>query len=447
MIGTLRKWTWRQSLMALTAGLLALSAMPIGNAQQGQIPLNPEVSGDVEFWHFWGSPVRRNAIRRVVAQCQAELPNISVTETFKPWGDIWTANIAAVAARSGMPDVIVADRLQLPRDAADGIYQSLGDRAEADGVDPAAFWDFTWQQTLYEGETYGLPFETDVRVLFYNKNLLEEAGLDPANPPSTWEELWAAADALDIKNEDGTFERITFYPTYGNVGPDLWAMANGHEFVQDGQPVVDDPAVAETLEWMKRWIDRYGGWAETQRFLAQYGAAPNDAFMAGGVVMKVDVAGYNSTLNFYRPKATLADGSTPDMDWGVSLPPYQVEPATWSGGFTLSIPSGAENPEAAWEFIKCAASGPGQVSWARDTYSIPSDIAAARDPVLMADPSWSFFIDAMEVGVNIPFVPAYSNWIEQLNTRLESVWTGDVSVEEALSEAQQDIDSTVEQNR
>ncbi|HZJ09614.1 MAG TPA: ABC transporter substrate-binding protein [Trueperaceae bacterium] len=447
MIGTVRKLTWRRSLMALAAGLLALSTLSVGSAQQGEIPLNPEVSGDVEFWHFWGSPVRRNAIRRVVAQCQAELPNITVTETFKPWGDIWTANIAAVAARSGMPDVIVADRLQLPRDAADGIYQSLGDMVEADNIQSSAFWDFTWQQTLYEGESYGLPFETDVRVLFYNKNVLEEAGLDPENPPATWEELWAAADALDVKNEDGTFERIAFFPLYGNVGVDLWAMANGHEFVVDGQPVVDDPAVAETLEWMKRWIDRYGGWSEVQRFLAQYGAAPNDAFMAGGVVMKVDTAGYNSILNFYRPKANLADGSTPNMDWGVSLPPYEVEPATWSGGFTLSIPSGAENPEAAWEFIKCAASRPGQVSWARDTYSIPSDIAAARDPVLMADPAWGFFIDAMEVGKLVPFVPAYSNWIEQLNSRLESVWTDATTIEEALSEAQQEIDRTIEQNR
>ncbi|MGH7960775.1 MAG: hypothetical protein ACRERD_02975, partial [Candidatus Binatia bacterium] len=67
--------------------------------------LNPEVSGEVEFWHFWGSPVRRTAIRRVVALCQSQLPNTTITEVFKPFGDIWTANIAAVAAGSGMPDV------------------------------------------------------------------------------------------------------------------------------------------------------------------------------------------------------------------------------------------------------------------------------------------------------------------------------------------------------
>jgi multiple sugar transport system substrate-binding protein len=428
--------------------LLLISVREVhAQGEMSSVPLNPEVSGNVEFWHFWGSPVRRNAIRRVIATCQQQLPNINVTETFKPFGDIWTANIAAVAGGSGMPDVIVADRIQLPRDAEAGIYQSLQDQVVLDGIDSSVFWPFTWQQTLFEEETYGLPFETDVRVLFYNQNAFQEAGLDPQNPPQTWEELWEAADALDVRNPDGTYARIAFNPLYGNVGPDLWAMTAGHDWVQDGRPVVDDPVVVETLEWIQRWIERYGGWEELQRFMGQFGAAPNDPFMAGGVAMKVDIAGYNSQLNFYRPRVTLQDGTQANMEWGVALPPYAEEPASWSGGFALSIPTGARNPEAAWEFIKCAASQPGQVSWARDTYSIPSDVRAARDPVLMADPLWGFFIDAMEVGKLVAFVPEYSNWNEQLSQRYERIWTGELSPEQAVQEAQQQIDQTISQNR
>jgi multiple sugar transport system substrate-binding protein len=89
------------------------------------VKLNKDVSGNVEFWHIWASPVRRNAIRRVVAVCQAQLPNIKVKETFKPFGDIWTANTAAVAAGSGMPDVIVEDRPKLALAAANNIQSSL----------------------------------------------------------------------------------------------------------------------------------------------------------------------------------------------------------------------------------------------------------------------------------------------------------------------------------
>jgi multiple sugar transport system substrate-binding protein len=442
------RWSWARVLAAALAVALAFGAVQESHAQGGgSVQLDPEVSGDVEFWHFWGSPVRRNAIRRVVAICEAELPNISVTETFKPWGDIWTANIAAVAARSGMPGVIVSDRLQLPRDAADGIYQNLGERADRDGIDASVFWPFAWQQSLYEGDTYGLPFETDVRVLFYNRNVLEEVGLDPNDPPSTWDELWEAADLIDIQNPDGTFQRIAFNPLYGNVGADLWAMTAGHEWVQDGQPVVDDPTVAETLEWVKRWVDRYGGYAELQRFMANYGAPPNDAFMLGAVATRVDVAGYNSQLVFYRPRTTLADGSDPFLDWGAALIPYRDEPATWSGGFALSIPTGAPDADAAWEFIKCASSRAAQVSWARDTYAIPTEIAAARDPVLMADPNWQFFIDSMEHGRHTEFVPEYSNWHEQFNQRLERIWTGELAIDQALADAQREIDRTIEEHR
>ena len=438
------RFSWRHWLGLLLALVLTAVSLPHAGAQDnqaGSVPLNPEVSGEVEFWHFWGSPVRRTAIRRVVAICEDKLPNIDVEEVYKPWGDIWTANITAVAAGSGMPDVIVEDRPQLPRIAADGVQQSLQTFMDEDSFDPSGFYPFTWEQTIYEGQSYGVPFETDVRVLFYNKNLFEQAGLDPENPPQTWEELWQAADALDVVAEDGTIERMAFFPLIGNVGVDLWALSTGHEWVQDGEVVVNDPKVAETLEWIKKWIDRYGGWGNVQRYLAQFGAPPNDAFMSGGVVMKVDTAGYNSQLSFYRPQVRLENGETPPMDWGVSLPPYEEVPVSTSGGFALSIPAGAENPEAAWEFIKCASSIPAQVSWSRDTYAIPSTVAAARNPELTADPNWNFFVDAMEVSSSLPFVPSYPNWMQELNNRYEQIWTGELTVEEALEQAQQAIDA------
>ena len=421
-----------------------------GGSEAPSVPLNPEVSGEVEFWHFWGSPVRRNAVRRVVSICEEKLPNITVTETFKPWGDIWTANIAAVAAGSGMPDVIVSDRPQLPSDAADGVYENLGEFAGQDGISADAFWPFTWQQALYEGEPYGVPFETDVRVLYYNKTLFEQAGLDPENPPQTWEELEAAADALD-RVEDGNIERIGFSPLLGDGPPAIWVLNNEHDWVQDGVPVVDDPAVAETFEWVREWLERYGGYEDLQRFTSAFGAPPNDYFMSGRVAMIMQTAGYSSVLNFYRPKIELEDGSSANLDWGVTMPPHAegAESTSDSGGFALSIPAGAENPEAAWEFIKCATGPEAQVSWSRDTYAIPTRVEAARNPQLTADPNWDLFIDAIEAvePSNSTFVPSYPNWKQELGSRYEQVWTGQMSVEEMLEEAQTAVDRTMEENQ
>lgn len=407
--------------------------------------LNPEVSGDVEFWHFWGSPVRRTAVRRVVAICEQQLPNIKVTEVFKPWGDIWTANIAAVAAGSGMPDVIVADRGQMPRDAEAQIYEDLQPYIERDGVNPDAFWPFTWQQTLYDGDSYGIPFETDVRVLYYNKNLFEQAGLDPNDPPETWEELEQAAEALTVMDDSGKLTRIGFDVLGGNGPPGIYYMLDDADLVRDGEVTINTPEALETVQWMKDWIDRYGGFDAYNGFRGQFSAPPNDIFMAGGAAMKLDTAGYSSILNFYRPRVQLENGDTAEMQWGVAPPPHaaDADPANSSGGFALSIPRGAENPEAAWEFIKCAASVPAQISWARDTYAIPTVIEAANDPTLMADPNWGNFVNSLESSVVYDFIPAYPAWEQELNNRYEQVWTGQITPEQMLEEAQNAVDAEI----
>jgi multiple sugar transport system substrate-binding protein len=412
-----------------------------------EFQLNPDVSGEVEFWHFWASPVRNNAIKRVIAICKQKLPNINVTDVVKPFGDIWTANLAAVAAGSGMPDVIVEDRPKLPQRAADGITQNLQPLIDRDGVSGDAFWPFTWEQTLYEGNSYGIPFETDVRVLFYNRTLFTQAGLDPNDPPSTWEELEAAADALDKQNDDGTFARIAFHPLYGNGGYSVWGFTNGAFPLEGGElPNVNTAEYAETLDWVQTWNERYGGWQAVQDFRATFGALPNDAFMSGKVAMIMDVAGYSSQLNFYRPSITLDDGTSTRIDWGVALLPYSEAPSSYSGGFALSIPTGADGTEAGWEFIKCAAGHEAQSSWARDTYSIPTIISAVYDPLLMVDPNWVFFTQAMESSYSGgPFFAAYANWQEQIDQRIEAVWKGEITAEQALQEAQQGIEETANQ--
>jgi multiple sugar transport system substrate-binding protein len=418
--------------------------------QPGAVQYNPDVSGDIELWHFWASPVRRNGVQRIKAICQQKLPNITVTDTVKPFGDIWTANVAAVAAGSGMPDVIVSDRPTLPKDAADGVYMSLQEFADRDGIGRDQFYDWAWDQTLFEGQTYGIPFETDVRVLFWNKQLFEEAGLDPNKPPTTWDELWEYADALDKKNADGSYDRIAFFPLWNAGFNPFWAYLNGAPLIDaEGNPVINSPEAVETAEWIKKWVERYGGWQALQDYRAEFGAPPNDLFMGNGVAMFVDIFGYNSQLEFYRPRSD-ANGDLqvtdddPRMDWGISTLPYNAAPANWSGGFSLSIPTGAENPEAAWEFIKCMTGPEGQASWARDTQAQPTNLIAATDPVLLANPNWAVVDEALKTSTGGVYVPKYPNWNEQLDLVLEQIWLGEMTPQEALDAAQAAVEDAVQ---
>jgi len=70
------------------------------------------------------------------------------------------------------------------------------------GVDIEAlkskFFDFTVEEASYNGKLYALPFDTDARVLYYNKKLFKEAGLDPNKPPRTISELDdGSSDCID----------------------------------------------------------------------------------------------------------------------------------------------------------------------------------------------------------------------------------------------------------
>lgn len=89
-----------------------------------------------------------------------------------------------------------------------------------------------------------------------------------------------------------------------------------------------------------------------------------------------------------------------------------------------------------WEFAKYAVFV-GQVSWARDTYAMPTVEEIARtDPTLNADPRWSFFIEAMSYGRPGIFNPYYPNMLEVLGPAVDAVLAGSMTPQEALDDAQ-----------
>jgi len=405
-----------------------------------------DAKGNITFWHFWGSPVRRNAIRRIVGTFMQLYPGVKVTETFVPFGDIWTKNIAAVAAGSGMPDVIVEDRPQLRTRAKNNIETSLDDLAKRDAINGQQFWPFTWEEAVVEGKPYGLPYETDIRVLYYNKAVMKDSGLDPEQPPKNWDDLWTMADKLD-KKTGSKLERVAFFPTFGNMGLDQWAWNNGGEWQdKNNNPTLNAKPNVDTLAWMKKWNDRYGR-SEWEAFSGTFGQGNQDGFMTGKVAMKIDIAGYTSFLNFYNPKMETQDKQALGWDVAPVTPAPGQKPASLSGGFALSIPKGSKNMDPAWEFIKYAVYQ-GQASWARDTYSIPTTEQIAKtDPTLNADPHWKFFIEAMGYGRPAAFNPYYPTFLETLGPARDAVFSGKQQPQEAMDEAQKKVEAEIAKNK
>ncbi|HEX7010803.1 MAG TPA: extracellular solute-binding protein, partial [Phycisphaeraceae bacterium] len=112
------------------------------------------------------------------------------------------------------------------------------------GVHPDAFYRACWEEASWgEGvarRVYAIPLSTDVRVLYYNEDLLEKAGLVDASgrarPPANWQELKTYAERLTERDATGRIARLGFAPNYGNSWLYLYGWLNGGQFMsQDGR--------------------------------------------------------------------------------------------------------------------------------------------------------------------------------------------------------------------
>ena len=108
----------------------------------------------------------------------------------------------------------MADRFTVPQRAAEGVLAELP--ADMAGM-ADQYLPFAWAETQFQGKTYALPFDTDARALWYNKDLIEAAGEDPAqldiaNGPPTIELVNKIADKITKKDANGNYDVIGWLP-------------------------------------------------------------------------------------------------------------------------------------------------------------------------------------------------------------------------------------------
>jgi len=284
------------------------------------------------------------------------------------------------------PDVMWFGRAFMHEWAARGAFEPLDEYIERDlesarrgegsdlglGDIPSAdrFYPACWQAAMYGGKSYGIPIDTDVRLLFYNEDLLIAAGYRRtgpdgrvrARPPRTWDELREYTARLTRRDQDGQLRVVGFPPSYGQGLLCTWAWLNGGRFISaDGtRCTLNEPAVVDAMRFAKELYDLQGGYDEVRRFQAgfQHGETALDPFIQGKMAMKFD-----GIWALFR----LASHA-PDMNFGVApfaMPRERMdelaaggkEPMlTWSGGWAYTIPYNARHKEGAWALIRFLSS-------------------------------------------------------------------------------------------
>ncbi|MEH7302710.1 ABC transporter substrate-binding protein [Neobacillus drentensis] len=389
----------------------------------------------VDFWTFWGSETRRPIIEKIVNDFNQSQDRIIVKHTFIPWGDIWTKNLAAVAA--GNPaDVVINDINSVAQRAENNQAEDLSQYIKDDTF-KKQFYPNLWNTVLYKGKPYAVPFTTDTRLLFYNKDAFKEAGLDPNKPPQTWKELEEYAQQLD-KKQDGQFTRIGFYPLFGGFGAPSWLKNadNGNGYIENGKLKINTPNKVKALQWLADWQKKYGD-KTIQNYQAEFSNGQANPFIAGKVAMFTDVATFFTQIR---------DSGT-KMNFGVApIPSFDKESKHWSdgGGFVAEVPKGAKHPKEAMEFIKYLTGEKAQKYWAEKNYDNVANIKGAEGALkgLTGDSKivYQEAVNALPYTTMSPVPTHYPDYQNRINPLVESATQGNLSPSEALEKAEKDVE-------
>ena len=206
------------SALLLTAcgglGTTSASSPTAGSTSIPELAPDQPVSIVFESYNYGLAGAWTDTFDTLIAEFEREHPNITVTAQ-KPQGNSPNPATDTVSSiQSQMVAGAAPDVAQLGFSDLDFTIHQLGAKSLDDLVgkdevqrnfDGASHPYAATARTLadWDGTTYGVPFVFSTPVFYYNASLFEQAGLDPAKPPTTWDEVASAASAIASKTGKG----------------------------------------------------------------------------------------------------------------------------------------------------------------------------------------------------------------------------------------------------
>ncbi|MEW6202380.1 MAG: ABC transporter substrate-binding protein [bacterium] len=161
---------------------------------------------ELAFWGGWTGSNKRQMVK-IVEDFNAKNKNIHVTLTTYEWEPLF--NKLLTAYRGGTPpDVIAMRQTDITQYASLGILEPMDIPLGKISIHSNDFAAHIWEGFKYNGELYAMPFDIHMLAMFYNREMFEEAGLDPDDPPQDWESLTETVKKLTIRDEAG---KVTQY--------------------------------------------------------------------------------------------------------------------------------------------------------------------------------------------------------------------------------------------
>ena len=222
------------SALMIVAMLLLAACAPVapGAAPAAQTGGEQAAAGPTTItWAFWGSPEEAESHKIVAEAFMKENPDIKIELWNQPWNDYFTKiqTLWASGDSKTIPDV--AFLWPTPKYAAQGVLENLDPYIEKSGYDLKDYWPGLLESASYDGSVYGFPRDIEVNVLYYNKDLFDQAGVEYPTDTWTWDDLLAAAEKLTVKDASGNVTQYALAAEGGKYSK--WLNQNGGAILDD----------------------------------------------------------------------------------------------------------------------------------------------------------------------------------------------------------------------
>ncbi|MGN9810735.1 ABC transporter substrate-binding protein [Micromonospora sp. BQ11] len=324
----------RRRLLGLGLGLGAAASLTLagcgGDDDAGPAAGNggknytgPKV--DLKLWNgFTGGD--GDIFKALVNQFNSEHQNIAVSVATYQWEDYYNKLPGAASSGNG-PDIAVMHMDQLATFAARGVITELDDVAKNLELSEGDFAPTVWKGGLYNEKRYGIPLDMHPLGFYYNKAVMQKAGLDPNKPPTTRDEYTAALTELKKSGVQG-FWVSPFQFTGGLTFYSLLHQWGGSVFDAEARTATfnSDQAV-EACTWLTDMVKQ--------------------GFSPANVGQDADYLAFKSGKNAFNWNGIWQINDlkkSPEIQWGVAeLPQIGSQKAAWANSHNFTIVKGRAN--------------------------------------------------------------------------------------------------------